>query len=33
MKSIFKRRGNESGTVEAVETALTDIVIREDARK
>lgn len=33
LKSIFKRRGNQSGTVEAAESALTDILIKEDLRK
>ena len=33
LKSIFKRRGNQSGTVEAAQTALTDILLKEDLRK
>ena len=33
MKSIFKRRGNESGSVEAVETSLNEIVEKEELRK
>jgi hypothetical protein len=33
LKSIFKRRGNQSGTVEAVQAAFRDIVQMEDQRK
>lgn len=33
LKSIFKRRGNTSGTVEAAQSALGDILIKEDLRK
>ena len=33
LRSIFKRRGNQSGTVEAAQTALSDILLKEDLRK
>ena len=33
LRSIFKRRGNKSGTVDAVEQALFDIIQREEFRK
>jgi hypothetical protein len=32
-RSIFKRRGNQSGTVEAAESGLIDILNKEDMRK
>jgi len=33
LKSIFKRRGNQSGTVEAAQGAVSDITLKEDLRK
>jgi len=33
LKSIFKRRGKQSGTVEAIESSLMQLIQKENERK